>query len=258
MRRGWQRSIQERLERLTVEHADAVVLNTQEMSDEFSAHYGVALASKFVVIPNGYDTEHLEPILSAPTAKRERFTLIHAGSLYNRRNPLPFVHAIASLISGGSVAREALQVIFLGSVAPEYDIGGLTGELGLDGVVRVEESVPHQESLRRLISADVLLVIQPGTELQVPAKLYEYMGLRKPVLALADPGAVANLVRRGNLGLVAAADDPQAIAQAVLRLFTERDRLGSMFQPLEDVRRQFEGRALSDRLNDLLLRLLRQ
>ena len=60
----------------------------------------------------------------------------------------------------------------------------------------------HHESLRLLAASHVLVVIQPVTTLQIPVKLYEYVGLRRTILALAEEGAVARLVRGGGFGLV--------------------------------------------------------
>ena len=71
----------------------------------------------------------------------------------------------------------------------------------------------------------VLVVIQPDTTLQVPAKLYEYIGLRRPILALAEDGAVARVVRDGGFGLVAPPTNVGSIAEALTDLYRRRGTL---------------------------------
>ena len=59
--RSWMRHVQRWLERRTIQRADAVILNTQPMCEEFAEHYGSAMARKFYTVTNGYDAEIFEP-----------------------------------------------------------------------------------------------------------------------------------------------------------------------------------------------------
>ena len=56
-----------------------------------------------------------------------------------------------------------------------------------------------------------------------PAKLYEYIGLRRPILALADEGAVTRVIRDGDFGLVVSPTNVDDIASALTRLYRERE-----------------------------------
>ena len=76
-----------------------------------------------------------------------------------------------------------------------------------------------------LAASHVLVVIQPDTTLQLPAKLYEYFGLRRPILALADDGAVARIVRDGAFGLVVSPTDVDGIATALTHLYRNQKTL---------------------------------
>jgi glycosyltransferase involved in cell wall biosynthesis len=70
--------------------------------------------------------------------------------------------------------------------------------------------------LRLLEGSDLLLLIQTGTDLQIPRKAYEYMAVGRPVLALVTGGATENLVRETDCGWVVHPDDPRAIETALL------------------------------------------
>ncbi len=183
-------------------------------------------------------------------------TIVHAGSLCNQRNPLPLLEALSELIRSGRVPAGGVALHFVGTVAPEFNVPGVVQRLGLDATVTIVGRVSHQESLTRLASADLLLLIQPGTDLQVPAKLYEYMGLGRPVLALSGPGAVADLVRQARLGPVVAPDDVGAIADVLQGLYEDRGGLAESFDPDPEVVRQFDGRELASRFERVLRTVL--
>jgi glycosyltransferase involved in cell wall biosynthesis len=79
--------------------------------------------------------------------------------------------------------------------------------------------VPHSEALRYQLAADVLLVFQTGFPLQVPRKLFEYMSMLKPVLAIGEAdGATASIVQDSGVGIVAT-QDVESVKRAVLSLY---------------------------------------
>ena len=101
--------------------------------------------------------------------------------------------------------QNGIHLNLVGKIASAFEVDSVIERLGLSGCVTRQLPVPHHESLRLLAASHVLVVIQPDTGLQVPVKLYEYVGLRRPILALAEDGAVARLVRDGNFGVVVSA-----------------------------------------------------
>ena len=92
-------------------------------------------------------------------------------------------------------------------------------ERRLDEVVRLVAHVPYQQSLQYLANSDALLLLQPGTMTQVPSKLFDYITVGKPILALSPrEGATARLVHENSLGSLAEAENVGQIASAVEEL----------------------------------------
>jgi len=54
--------------------------------------------------------------------------------------------------------------------------------------------VPKSEALRIAQTSDGLLLIQPHTAIQVPAKLFEYIQIGRPILAHVPPGSETEAV----------------------------------------------------------------
>ena len=204
------------LERRVINRADRVLFVSRANRDEFAAHYGPTHASKFRVVPNGCDvTEFGAP---APSVSVNPFVLLHAGTLYAGRTPTPLLQALAVAIRSGIVDPQAFRLRFVGvPAAHAATFAAACAELGLSKVVEFEERVPRAESVRAIQSASALLLLQPGHGVAVPAKLYEYLAARRPILAIAE-GETADLIRASGAGVVAAADDEAAIVQALAQV----------------------------------------
>ena len=112
-------------------------------------------------------------------------------------------------------------------------IDSAIARLGLGGSVTQTPPVTHNESLRLLAASHVLVVVQPHTRVQVPAKLYEYVGLRRPILALAEEGAVARVVRDSDFGIVVSPTNIDGIAAALNELYRSTHAL---FSPASAIR----------------------
>ncbi len=90
--------------------------------------------------------------------------------------------------------------------------------------------VRYNEALERMQTADILLLLDaPGRRVGIPAKLFEYFGARRPILALADPeGDVGWALRKsGVLHRIALPNDAHAIRQALDELIRELEDQGN-------------------------------
>ena len=212
---SWKLRLREWLERLVIERADAVILNTPALREEFVEYYGPWFARKFHTVTNGYDAEHLTPFLRPAMRRSSRLVLTHAGSLYRQRDPRPLVQALGSAIAKGRISADAIELNFIGTVAPQFQLAETIRDLKLESSVRLTPPVSHERCMQYLLESDVLIVIQPGTRLQVPVKLYEYLPFKKPILALAPGGALTEIAEDSGLGVVIDPDDAVALEDAI-------------------------------------------
>ena len=248
---GWKGRFRQWLERRVIERADVVILNTPFLRDEFVAYYGARLAQKFHTVTNGYDADVLTPYLHAARRRSSRLMLTHAGSLYRQRDPRPLVRAVASAIAKGRIAADSIDLNFVGAVSPQFQLAETIAELNVGSAVRMTPPVTHERSLQYLAESDVLVAIQPGTGVQVPVKLYEYLPFQKPILALAPSGALSTIIEDGGLGLVVSPDDPDAIENALCDLWAHRDRLAERFHADAAYIAQFDGAVVSRKLQGI-------
>ncbi len=238
------------LERAVMCKADVVVANAPGACDALRAGFP-ELEHKFVTITNGFDREQFNP--AEPARARlegEALTIVHTGATYYGRDPRPFLEALQRW----DQPAKPLRARFFGQ-PPEtsYDLEDEIRNRGLEGAVTISGQVSYTESLRAMMAADILLLLDsPGRRIGVPAKLYEYIGAGRPILALGE--------RDGDLGWVLAQSgvphqiappgDPAAIARALAKLVETPAPLVSRESP-------FTREALAGELADLLARCCR-
>jgi hypothetical protein len=117
-----------------------------------------------------------------------------------------------------------LQVDIIGSPDTTVNVREEIDRRNLGAVVQLPGHIPYDETLRAMVSADALLLVdQAGRRKGVPAKLYEYLGAGRPILALVEPDSDSSwvLAESGVPHHTASPSDPQAIRQALVKLVAE-------------------------------------
>ena len=101
--------------------------------------------------------------------------------------PAPFFGALSELHKNGGIKPGELKVVLRATGCDDY-LRELIERYGIGGIVTLEPAIPYRAALAEMLAADALLVLQAANcNYQVPAKLYEYLRARRPILALTDP-----------------------------------------------------------------------
>ena len=89
----------------------------------------------------------------------------------------------------------------------------------LTQLVELAPPIAYREALQEMMRADGLLVLQArNCNEQIPAKVYEYLRCRRPIIGLTDPGGdTANLLRQAGVHAIAQLDSAAEIAPALRR-----------------------------------------
>jgi hypothetical protein len=144
---------------------------------------------------------------------------LHAGEIYAGRDPLPLFEALAHL---NAEPGHAYQLEIMGRCETNgTPLPDLLRSRGWDDFVGMQGQRPYQETLGAMDDADILVLFDsPGRRIGVPAKLYEYLGAGRPVLALAEPdGDTATILRdSGALHRIASPKNAPQIQQALREL----------------------------------------
>lgn len=254
--RAWQQ-----LEREVFAHAAAVVVTTRGARTTYAERFPSFPPDRIELIENGYDEETFERAegLGAPVAVQPTespVTLLHSGIVYrSERDPTQLFTAVASLKSRGTLTSADLRIVFRASgeeAAYQRDIE----RFGIADIVRLEPSVDYLSALREMLSVHGLLILQASNcNEQIPAKLYEYLRARRPILALTDPsGDTAARLRELGVGAIARLDSAGEI-EAALVGFVQSVRSGTWRAAADQDVTRFSRKAQTGQLAALLDRV---
>ena len=182
---------------LTLKRAHVILANTDAMQLLFQHRYR-GLENKTHVLWNGFDPE--DTISSYVIPERQRKVISHVGELYGGRSIRTVLHAMARLIESGRASSNSILVRQIGPAEPAElpDAAFLRAAISA-GWLEIRDTVPAKKARSMALDSDGLLLIQPHTAIQVPAKLFEYLRLGRPILAyvLRDSPAEHILQRAG-------------------------------------------------------------
>jgi len=213
---------------LVAGYADAIVAAADAIAEEAR---GFEPKGRVVTIANGADFDDFAGLELHPSP---RFRITHTGSFFGQRDPRPFITALA---------ESGLDVIarFVGDFRPadrEWAEG-----LGLGDRLELVPYVTRRRSLELQRDSEALLLLIPEAGGRgrgvLSGKVFEYLAAERPILAAVPPdGAAAELIRKSGAGVVARADDPVAIREALEGLHA-RWRAGTLSSPpLDDESRR--------------------
>lgn len=194
-------------------------------------------------IYNGYDPDVLDRVAPAPRDTSPEKKIAYVGTFYYDptgralfapmwrraphrwlfytprredwlyRSPYFFLRGLARLAG-------RVRVDFAGAV-PHW-LPDMLRETGTERYVRLLGPVSHSDAIRLEKSADALLLTSAkvigGRDYSIAGKLFEYIGLRRPILGVLTDGAMRDIVEQTGLGVLADPDDTDAVAAAIERI----------------------------------------
>ena len=136
------------------------------------------------------------------TRRGDRFRITHTGSFFGKRDPRPFLTALAESGLDDVVAR------FVGDFrAADRE---WAESLGLGDRLELIPYAPRRRSLELQRDSEALLLLIPDAGGRgkgvLSGKVFEYLAAERPILAAVPPdGAAAELIRETGAGVVVAA-----------------------------------------------------
>lgn len=211
---------QHRWERRIAGTAAHTVFTTPGAMASYAASYpDTAAAGRVSVIPNGYDEDLFDDMPEPPARVPGRpLTLLHSGTLYpDGRNPMSFLTALANLKAKGLLSEGDLRVVLRAS-GSETAYGAELRRLGLERMITLAPPICSREALLEQAGADGLLLFQGRRfDHQIPAKVYEYLRMRRPILALVGLGGDTDtFLRSTGCARIVAMDDTAAIEDGIV------------------------------------------
>jgi glycosyltransferase involved in cell wall biosynthesis len=214
------------LEKRAVRDAAHLIFTADSALRMYLERYPNLGASRCSVILNGYDEQDFRALIPTPRVSDRPLRLVHMGLLYPiERDPRPFFRAVSQLQIDGKLGRERVQIELRASgYEPAYT--PVIRAEGIENLVRLLPPLPYSEALQDSLNADGLLLFQAACcNHQIPAKVFEYLRLGKPILALTShDGDTAALLRQTGGATIVDSADWQAIYRALPEFLSAVDK----------------------------------
>lgn len=175
-----------------------------------------------MVVRCGVDFSRL-PARGIAERARARARIVCVGRLSPEKGQAGLIEAFAQVRAAGVAA----ELVLVGDGPDRQGLAAIVAECGLTQDVTFLGRLPEPETLATIASADILAL--PSLMEGLPVVLIEAMALGVPVVASQVAG-IPELVIAGETGLLFAASDWRALADAIHRLLDDpalRTRLSS-------------------------------
>ncbi|MCX6557983.1 MAG: glycosyltransferase [Candidatus Aminicenantes bacterium] len=244
----------ERIEAEVVAKAAALITVSPYLSAYFESRYGPGNVS---TIPNGYDEDDRRDFPAGTEFAGKGLHVVHAGRIAlsdATRSLRPFAEAVERLRGADPGLAEKLHLHFIGrlSTGEKRDLA----RLRRSGLASLHGEKGHAASLAMQRQADLLLLItsaaRPGI---APGKLFEYLAVQKPILALDDGTYAGEIVRECGGGWVVPARDARAIGAILEEIIRDRSTLAARIPSAASVQAYSATRQMQQ-LNALLCHVL--
>lgn len=219
------------LERFVYEKAAAVGVISPGFAENLYSK-GVP-KSKVYYLPDWIDTDFIKPVGRNNIFRKQNglsesdFLIMYAGNI-GKKQALETVLDAASILGG----RKNIAFFIVGEGSKKAALVKKTEEMNLSNL-RFLPLQPKKMLPCMLSAADVLVLTQQAgiTDICLPSKLLTNMASATPIVAgVNERSETARAIRDAEAGLVVAPENPQALAEAILKFRRStglREQLGT-------------------------------
>jgi len=218
-------------------------------------------SNRILYFPNSAEELYRPVILEKDADERavmpEGFCVTFAGNIGAAQD-------FGTILKAAEILKEHTEIncVVIGDGRMFKWVKGQVIKRGLSKTVHLLGRYPAEAMPRFFALSDVLLVTlkkEPIFALTIPSKVQSYLACAKPIIAALD-GEGAKVVEEAGAGLNCPAENPEALADAVLKLYniSEADRKGMGKKGISYFEKHFEREMLLDRLEGWMKELVTQ
>lgn len=179
---------------------DFIISVNEVITNDFKSRYREH-SFKFKTLVNGYDVDDLKLTEDGNVKNRSKLSFLFAGTFYRETKYLfeEFNEALIDLRKEKKEIYDGLEFTFVGNI-PE-DIKKMSAS---HSNIFVEGYLPLKDVYSKINSSDIMMLfLMDEMNYTKSTKFLEYLAHKKPILVLANGGALGEEVERESLGYFA-------------------------------------------------------
>ena len=217
------------------------------VSEGYYQMFGRKHKTDYALLHSGFED------INTDVVQTDRFSIIFIGNLSKYQSPMPFLEALKTLPEN---IRSAIDIYFIGKVFDDYKDALLKA-----GII-LKDYIPYKELMTFLKSASLFLLLIHETEYTVgylPVKIYDYLSLRKPILAIGERNSIADQVlQKTESGSLFEKNELQNIADFIKKHFEQWQKDKSVLLAVNDNLMQYSTKQNVKELATIFNKLTRE
>ena len=235
----------------------AAVITTTESLATYLKNKTPGVASKINFIHSTFDGSL--PLVQNINSSEE-LILLHAGALEGGkgRNARSLVEGLAMASQVEPLSRGKIKLRLLGGGAGGQEVLLLAKKLSITDLVEVLPRCAIEEAYQQMDLADILVVIKyddPEFDMQIPGKLFQYLGRGKPILGIMRKTEASEILLRSGIGITVNSDSKE-ISNTLIDLWRMRKCLKESYVPDWDYINNFSNNKLAHKLAKITDKIL--
>lgn len=251
--RGWRRKVDESVETVCLRNADTVIGVTADWLADLREQADIHDTSdRFKLITNGYDKDDF-PSDKLPTLDNKKINFCYLGSMF-RGALIPLLESLERL---EPIVSDKLHFNFVGYIHPS-DLECLERSPVRKCFNYQAQRVTHPQAIDRMRASHVLLLPLPFD--YYPGKVFEYMQIGRPVLAILPSGGLAtDLIHQSGIGQTVDRDNIDNLAQTLRQIaLNYRQFVNQYYQPNWQIIGQYDRRTLTQKLAKIFDQMIKK
>lgn len=260
-RSDFSRNMDQKMEKKIIQNADRVIFTSKAAQEAYKSYYSLT-DSKTDTIYNSFDsTVQNQKEESGWDGKldKSKLNILFFGQFRRLSPAKPMADILRVLKKKSTNAFEHIQINSFGEMIPEEK--KYIMDAGLESSFTEHEKVLPELSKTVLNKADLLLVsTHEKREHIIPAKLWEYLSIEKPILSITPNSEIGEILKRSGAGVHFHPKEKNKVADFLIQA-VENKNSGKPIVSITDVtqsgRNEYDASATAGQLANILESLVK-
>ena len=212
--------------------------------------------SKITVIQNGFDPEDFKQIKNNKQSPPKKIIIKYCGRFNTLHSPKILFSGFSELLKNTSGIKTKLQFDIIGNIENKKHMNNFPE---LKDMVKFHPYQQHQECINQMSKATMLILLATNTSSTefIPAKVYEYFALKKPIFAiLSSHGELSKLLTDYSNSYIYYEDNREPLAVLIKKIIKDWED-NNLNKPVQDAfinqhSRKFQTQKLSTLFSNIL------
>jgi hypothetical protein len=227
--------LQKRLEKWGLKTARGLTFVNPNLHSYYLSVYPFLNCIQTQMIRNGFDPDDFRVVKSKKLPASSTMLKIGVmGTIYSQGNaPNTLIEAISEVLKDNPQLANRLKIFFVGKWTKAFRTW--TNTFNLDRQINWVGYLEHREALKFVSGMNLLTLALhsdiPGSGNVTPGRIYEYLYLKRPIIALCPlESDLAGLVQATKSGLVFDYHDKEGLKSTILNWFENEAGITSQFR----------------------------